>query len=92
MTWWQFRLNSKEDICVTLCQSLVEVGRAGLSQTPQCNYKSNVIFMQKQVCSSEEVHYGSARSTAENSGNSDTRSIQVVSFHLRVIFDCVFGS
>ena len=33
-TWWQLGLNSKEDICVTLCQSLVETGRAGLSQTP----------------------------------------------------------
>ena len=33
-TWWQLGFISKEDICVTLCQLLVEVGRAGLSQTP----------------------------------------------------------
>ena len=45
--------------------------------------------MRKQVCSSEEVHCRSVRSTAEDGGISDTRSIQVVSFHLRVIFDCV---
>ena len=34
VTWWQIGLNSKEDICVTLCHLLVEAGRAGLSQTP----------------------------------------------------------
>ena len=34
MIWWQLGLNSKEDICVTLCQLLVEAGRAHLSQTP----------------------------------------------------------
>ena len=34
VTWWQLRLNSKEDICVTLYHLLVEAGRAGLSQTP----------------------------------------------------------
>ena len=33
-TWWQLGLNSKEDICVTRSQSLVETGRAGPSQTP----------------------------------------------------------
>ena len=33
-TWWQIGLNSKEDICVTRSQSLVETGRAGSSQTP----------------------------------------------------------
>ena len=33
-TWWQLGLTSKEDICVTLCQLLVEAGRAGPSQTP----------------------------------------------------------
>ena len=38
------------------------------------------------MCSSEEVHCGSARSTAGDGGNSDTRTIQVVSFHLRVSY------
>ena len=33
-TWWQLGLSSKEDICVSLCQLLVEAGRAGPSQTP----------------------------------------------------------
>ena len=52
----------------------------------QCSYRSDVIFMRKQVCSLEEDHCGSARSTAEDGGISDTRSIQVVLFQLRVIF------
>ena len=38
------------------------------------------------MCSLEEVHCGSARSTAGDGGNSDTRSMQVVSFHLRVTY------
>ena len=33
-TWWQLGLNSKGDICVSLCQLLVSAGRAGPSQTP----------------------------------------------------------
>ena len=33
-TWWQLGLNSKGDICVTLCQLLVSAGGAGPSQTP----------------------------------------------------------
>ena len=34
VTWWQLRLTSKEDICVSLCQLLVEAGRVAPSQTP----------------------------------------------------------
>ena len=34
VTWWQLGLNSKEDICVSLCQLLVSAGGAGSSQTP----------------------------------------------------------
>ena len=52
----------------------------------QCSYRSDIVFMWKYVCSSEEDHCGSARSTAEDGGISDTRSIQVVLFQLRVIF------
>ena len=40
----------------------------------QHSYNSNVVFMREQVCSSEEVHCGSARSTAGDSGSSDTRT------------------
>ena len=40
----------------------------------QHSYNSNVIFMREQVCSSEEVHCGSARSTAGDGGTSDTRT------------------
>ena len=42
--------------------------------------------MYEQVCSSEEVHCRSARSTAGDGSNSDTRTIQVVSFQLRVTY------
>ena len=52
----------------------------------QHSYRSDVVFMRKQVCSMEEDHIGSVRSTAEDGGISDTRSIQVVLFQLRVIF------
>ena len=40
----------------------------------QQSYNSDVIFMREQVCSSEEVHCRSARSTAEDGGISDTRT------------------
>ena len=36
------------------------------------------------MCSLEEVHCGSVRSTAGDGGFSDTRTIQVILFHLRV--------
>ena len=38
------------------------------------SFNSDVIFMQEQVCSSEEVHCGSVRSTAGDGGSSDTRT------------------
>ena len=37
----------------------------------QQSYNSNIIFMWEQVCSLEEVHCGSVRSTA---GDGDTRT------------------
>ena len=40
----------------------------------QQSYNSDVVFMREQVCSSEEVHCGSVRSTAGDSGTSDTRT------------------
>ena len=39
----------------------------------QHSYNSDV-FIREQVCSSEEVHCGSARSTAGDGGSSDTRT------------------
>ena len=42
----------------------LETGRAGPSQTPQHSYRSDVVFMQKQVCPLEEDQCGSARGTA----------------------------
>ena len=38
------------------------------------SYNSDVVLMRKQVCSSEEVHCRSARSTAGDGGTSDTRT------------------
>ena len=40
----------------------------------QHSYNSNVVFMWEQVCSSEEVHCRSVRSTAGDGGTSDTRT------------------
>ena len=40
----------------------------------QHSYNSDIVFMQEQVCSSLEVHCGSARSTAVDGGTSDTRT------------------
>ena len=40
----------------------------------QQSYNRDVVSMWEQVCSSEEVHCGSARSTAGDSGISDTRT------------------
>ena len=73
-TWWQLGLNSKEDICVSLCQLLVSAGGAGPLSDSQHSHTATSSSCGKQVCSSEEVHYGSARSTAGDGGNSDTRT------------------
>ena len=73
-TWWQLRLSSREDICVSLCQLLVECWRGRSLSDSQQSYNSEVVFMREQVCSSEEVHCGSARSTAGDVGTSDTRT------------------
>ena len=40
----------------------------------QQSYNSDVVSMREQVCSSEEVHCESARSTAGDGGISDTRT------------------
>ena len=73
-TWWQLRLSSKEDICVSLCQLLVECWQGRPLSDSQQSFSSNVVFMREQVCSSEEVHCRSARSTAGDSGISGTRT------------------
>ena len=65
---------SKGDICVPLCQLLVESWRGRSLSDSQHSYNSDVIFVREQVCSSEKVHCGSARSTAGDGGSSDTRT------------------
>ena len=78
MTWWQLRLNSKEDICVTLCHLLVEDGRpARRVILSTCGTSKCAHFMRRSL---------DQESTAVDSGNSDTRTIEVVSFHSRVLF------
>ena len=50
-TWWQLGLSSKEDICVTLCQLLVEAGRVGPSQT-----RSTAIPVMLSSCGNKCAH------------------------------------
>ena len=52
---------------------MVETGRAGSSQTPSTAITANVVFMRKQVCSSEKDHCSSERCRAGDGGISDTR-------------------
>ena len=53
----------------------------------------NVVFMWEQVCSSEEIHCGSARSTAGDGGISDTRTThRLYCFIKREHIDLVSGS
>ena len=54
------------------CAGRVLAGQAPLRLPAELQY--NVVSMQEQVCSSEEVHCGSARSTAGDGGTSDTRT------------------
>ena len=70
----------------------LSAGRAGSSQTPS-RASSDVVFMREQVCSSEEVHCGSARSTAGDGGISDTRTThRLYRFIKREHIDHVSGS
>ena len=53
----------------------------------------DVVFMREQVCSSEEVHYGSVRSTAGDGGASDTRTTLRLYHSIKTEhIDCVSGS
>ena len=57
------------------------------------SYNSDIIFMREQVCSSEEVHCRSARSTAGDGGTSDTRTTPRLYHSIkREHIDCVSGS
>ena len=60
-----------------MCFTVPIAGRALAGQVPlrpQQSFNSDVIFMWEQVCSSEEVHCESVRSTAGDGGFSDTRT------------------
>ena len=70
-----------------LCYTVPIAGRGWQSRSlsdSKHNYTSDVIYMRKQVCSSEEAHYSSAR-VQQWMVVSDTSSIEVVTFHLRVL-------
>ena len=69
-TWWQLGLNSKEDICVSLCQLLVSAGGAGPSQTPSIAIRRRRLHAGTSVLIGE----GPLRGTAGDGGNSDTRT------------------
>ena len=85
VTWWQLRLTSKEDICVTLCQLPVEAAEQVSLRLPvQLEQRHHL-----HVGTSVLIRGGPlwlSKSTAVDSGISDTRSIQVVSFQLRVTY------
>ena len=73
-TWWQLGLSSKEDIVFHCANCWFEHWQGRSLSDSQQSYNSDVVFMREQVCSSEEVHCGSARSTAGDGGISDTRT------------------
>ena len=59
----------------------------------QQSFNNDVVFMQEQVCSLEEVHCRSARSTAGDGGLSDTRTtLRLYHSIKREHIDCVSGS
>ena len=53
---------------------LVECWQGRPLSDSQQSFNSDIVFMREQVYSSEEVHCGSARSTAGDGGFSDTRT------------------
>ena len=60
-------------MCFTVPIAGLSAGGAGPSQTLSIAIRRCLLHAE-QVCSSEEVHYGSARSTAGDGGASDTRT------------------
>ena len=59
----------------------------------QHSFNATSSSCRQQVCSSEEVHCGSARSTAEDGGTSDTRTTHRLYLSIkREHIDCVSGS
>ena len=80
-------------MCSTVPIAGLSAGGAGPSQDSQQSFNSDVVFMREQVCSSEEVHCRSARSTAGDSGFSDTRTThRLYRFIKREHIDHVSGS
>ena len=61
-------------MCFTVPIAGLSTGGAGPSQTPSTAIRRRRLHAVTNVCSLEEVHYGSARSTAGDVGASDTRT------------------
>ena len=91
-TWWQLGLNSKEDICVARSQSLVRDWQGRPLSDSQRSYRSDVVFMRKQVCPAEKDHCGSARGTAGGSGYVTQGAFRLYRFIKGEVYDCVCGS
>ena len=69
------RLSSKEEyLCFTVPIAGLSAGGAGPSQTPSIATTATSSPCGNNVCSSEKVYCGSARSTAGDGGSSDTRT------------------
>ena len=80
-------------MCFTVPIAGLSAGGAGPSQTPSRASTAMSSPCRKQVCSSEEVHCGSARSTAGDGGISDTRTThRLYLFIKREHIDRVSGS
>ena len=73
-TWWQLGLSSREDIVFHCANCWFEHWRGRSLSDSQHSYNSDIVFMREQVCSSEEVHCRSVRSTTGDGGTSDTRT------------------
>ena len=72
VTWWQLRLISKENICVSLCQLLVEAGRAGPSQTPSTartamlsSCRNKCAHWRRSIADQQEVQQGTVASVTQ---------------------------
>ena len=69
-----------------MCFTVPIAGRALAGQAPlrlPAELQCNVVSMREQVCSSEEVHCRSGRSTAGDGGTSDTRTTPGCIFPLK---------
>ena len=87
-TWWQLGLNSKEDICVSLCQLLVSAGGAGPSQTPSIAIRRRRLHAGTSVLIGEVPLRISEKYSRGQWQQRHKDNTQVVSFHYKGILPC----